>query len=267
VPRGLNRDEANLVDGVFNTDENKAPIPVKAVPPEKIRITPLLGINDRPLTLPASFLSIPVARVLLGEVVFEPLFAVAAVGGLLWSDKCLVNLGPRAYDGGATLDDVTFVHECTHVWQGMHWPGFLNWAYVFDAIFNRTYDYGYSPTTQWNNYGAEQQATIVEEWYGGSAMRPAGTPPNVPPYLRMDKKNPAFRFIKRNVWTGRQNALSDEGVLSGVSTSLYGVVAAALTASGASGQGATGEAAVAAAGGSGVPTWAARRRVGPQRMM
>src|SRR5262249_40104888 len=164
VPRSLRPAEVALVNLVFNTDDMGRPLATPSVPPDKLRISPLTGINHRWMTIPASFGGLLAARVFLTDDVYDPLFALAAVSGLLWSDKYLINAGPDAYDHGADTDSATFIHECTHAWQGMHWSNFLgvlNWSYVFEAIFHRDYDYGYTPTTQGHDYGAEQQAKLV----------------------------------------------------------------------------------------------------------
>jgi hypothetical protein len=240
VPRRLRPAEIDLVNLVFNTDDKGQRLGTPSVPTDRLRITPLTGINGRAMTVPASLSGLLFAEVILGPALYQPLFAMAAVGGLLWSDKYLVNLGPDAYDHGGDKDPQTFVHECTHAWQGMHWSGFLNWAYLFEAIFHRNYDYGYDPSWQWNGYGAEQQAMIVQEWFWGGAGRPvspphlipasggmpAGMAPGIyPPYASMDTRNPSYRFVNKNVWTGQQNAFSDESVLSGIGHSLHPLVA------------------------------------------
>jgi hypothetical protein len=242
IPRSLRPAEINLVNLVFNTDDRGRPLATPSVPPDKLRITPLTGINGRWMTIPASFSGLLAARAFLTDDVYDPLFALAAVSGLLWSDKYLINAGPDAYDHGADTQANVFVHECTHAWQGRHWSkflGVLNWSYVFEAIFHRDYDYGYAPTTQWHDYGAEQQAKIVEEWFTGGAGRPVSPPHLVaasggmparmtagifPPYAAMDTGNPSYRFINKNVWPGLQDAFSDESVLSPVSHSLHPLV-------------------------------------------
>jgi hypothetical protein len=239
VPRSLRPEEEGLLNSVINDLPYQSS---RSVPGEKIRLTPLTGIDHRWMTVPTSILAFPLARFFLPDGTFDALYAMAAVTGVLFSDAYLVNVGPDAYDHGATYtDDASFVHECTHVWQGLHWPGGpFNWNYALDAIFHRNYNFDYDPSRQWNSYSAEQQAQIVQEWYTGSDKRPTSPPhlipamggvpshmsPGInPPYVRMDLHNPSYRFVKNNLWPGDQDAFSDESVLADQSVSLAALVA------------------------------------------
>jgi hypothetical protein len=63
------------------------------------------------------------------------------------------------YDGD--VSDL-LIHEMTHVWQ--YWHGFgvkvsSIWANTFGA------GYDFTPGDPWDDYNAEQQATIVEKWH------------------------------------------------------------------------------------------------------
>jgi hypothetical protein len=251
VPRRLTPVEAGVVDLVFNTNsETKTLLPVPTVPANKIRVTPLsTPFTGQPFTVPAALLADPNWLLLLGGLgvaaeVAQTLYWTAAAAGLVSSDIFLMNVGLSAWKGG--IDSVTLVHESTHVWQGVHWSG-APFSYVSEAISDRNYDYGYDPSRQWNSYGAEQQAKIVEEWFAGGACRPASPagliPPGfipgkgcVPPVIKpgmappptgwpiMFSRNPAFRFIKKNLWTGNNDAFSDESALPAVGTSLHPLV-------------------------------------------
>ncbi|MFT5779665.1 MAG: hypothetical protein ACI837_002624 [Crocinitomicaceae bacterium] len=131
--RALKSGEKELLAQVF----------VKTLPFDEIIITDKLGIDDRPYTLPEVF-----------------------------SKKYNVNIGDDYYDqdmsetsGGRRL----LIHECVHVWQGVH--GFVEWGYVLNSIkcqalshFSEDSAYDYEVGKEWDDYNAEQQAEIVEDW-------------------------------------------------------------------------------------------------------
>jgi len=67
-------------------------------------------------------------------------------------------------------DQKTLIHELTHVWQGQHttWA----WSYVFSSAWhqagnsNAAYAYDKDNLKPWDDYNPEQQAKIVEDWFG-----------------------------------------------------------------------------------------------------
>ena len=88
--------------------------------------------------------------------------------------------------------DAVFIHELTHVWQGVNRP----WAfgYIVDSLYHRARDgeeaaYHVDPadigTKNWGDFNAEQQGQIVEGWYVGG----------------MSITDPAFRYIRDNIRT------------------------------------------------------------------
>lgn len=138
--RHLATNERAIAFSVFKT----------TIPYDQILISDGLGGGDRPFTLPTS---VPVS----------PLFNVK--GG-----KYVIHAGDGYY-GMSTLqeDKNTLIHELTHVWQGEH--GSRSWSYVADSIWHQVlsddaYDYDKRDLKEeWDDYGAEQQAQIVEDWF------------------------------------------------------------------------------------------------------
>jgi hypothetical protein len=119
------------------------------IPYDQVIISDGLGGGDRPFTLPTS---VPVS------VFFN------VRGG-----KYVIHAGDGYY-GMSNLqeDKKTLIHELTHVWQGEH--GSHSWSYVLDSLWHQTlsddaYEYDKRDLKEWDDYGAEQQAQIVEDWF------------------------------------------------------------------------------------------------------
>ena len=60
------------------------------------------------------------------------------------------------------------IHELVHVWQGYH--GDSRYDYVVGSIWHQAlsddaYSYDMNDLKEWDEYGPEQQANIVEGWY------------------------------------------------------------------------------------------------------
>jgi hypothetical protein len=89
--------------------------------------------------------------------------------------------------------DAVFIHELTHVWQGVHRK--TPFDYMVDSVYNQI-RYGASAyevkdsdigTKKWSDFTAEQQAMIVEDWYiDGSSTT--------------DKR---FKYITENIRAGQ----------------------------------------------------------------
>ena len=81
------------------------------------------------------------------------------------------------------------IHELTHVWQSVH--GDHSWDYVVSSVWNQcvqgdAYNYDSDNLKEWDEYGAEQQADIVEDWYKNG--------------LKEDKdKDLRYYYIKRHI--------------------------------------------------------------------
>jgi len=175
---------------------------------QRIFITDGLGGGGAPFTIPTSMIS---ALVLPGVIqaaltglvlnylggrdgmVSRALNATGAVGlnpvGLA-SLGYLMNVGPGPYANLAATEGTRrlLVHEMAHVWQGANSQ--LSTTYVFNSIMHqcnasvhgssRNGAYAATPGQLWSSYNAEQQASLIEQWYvaGGRDDHP------VFPYIR-----------------------------------------------------------------------------------
>ena len=96
-------------------------------------------------------------------------------------------------------DGWPLIHELTHAWQIAHnsfLPGLMCSGMVTQAAYlmgDNVYEYG-PPGPDWSAFNLEQQASIVQQWYGGES-------PNYPA-KKMDTANPYFEYIKGNILTG-----------------------------------------------------------------
>jgi len=161
--RLMNSLEYGIVSGVFG-----ATLPS----PSRILITNGAGLDGRPFTIPTSLLS---------------LFGWSSIallpGGLLGylhsaiNVAYLINVG-KHYNSLSSTRQELLVHETTHVWQGKNSSFAL--SYVFSSAINQVLyggtAYTYVPGSPWKSYNAEQQASIVEDWF----VR--GKPPSGPLY-------------------------------------------------------------------------------------
>jgi hypothetical protein len=109
----------------------------------------------------------------------------------------VIHIGPDAFPDATNSSivvlgqsaDAVFIHEMTHVWQG------VNRRHAFDYILDSVYhqarlgndayrlnqdDVG---RKKWSEFNAEQQAMIVENWYAGG----------------MSESEAAFAYIKDNI--------------------------------------------------------------------
>jgi hypothetical protein len=111
--------------------------------------------------------------------------------------KTYCNLGQ--WFNGSDSDGWPLIHELTHAWQIAHnsfLPG-LMCSFLVDQAFNSLVDdvYAYGPPgPAWSAFNLEQQASIVQQWYG-----------NETPYYRskqIDPANPYYEYIKGNILTG-----------------------------------------------------------------
>lgn len=113
----------------------------------------------------------------------------------------LIHIGPKIFpdatkssvvDNGQTGDAI-FIHELTHVWQSVHRKNPLD--YIGDSLSNQlrykadayTYDSSKVGKAKWDSFNAEQQASIVEDWYVGG----------------MKETSKAFVYIRDNIRKGK----------------------------------------------------------------
>ena len=150
-----------------------------ALPPaDRIMLTNLSGIGGRPFTMPGI------------------------------DQQIYINLG-HAFDNPLGYkDDTTYpaagqllIHELTHAWQiahsrflpGLFCQGFVN--QTNNTVVEDVYRYG-PPGPDWSAFNLEQQAAIVDQWFGGNAVAAV---PNRQPH---DTRDPYFRYIAGNVQAG-----------------------------------------------------------------
>lgn len=162
------------------------------VPYDRVLLTNLVGLGDRPFTAPAP-------------------------GGAI-----LVNLGkgfdnPVSYTGkggdrlGINAPGQLLIHELTHAWQIAN-ESFTP-AYYCRAVSTASstaggdmsaYDYG-PPSDPWSSFGTEQQGSIVDEWFAGSSSPDSGRQSGYPAMSEDDwspNQNPYYRYIRDNIRTG-----------------------------------------------------------------
>jgi hypothetical protein len=150
------------------------------LPVDRIVLTNMLGIGGRPFTIPS-------------------------VG-----DTILVNLGegfddPIHYTGKGDPDNPTkqaagqlFIHELVHAWQidatfflpGLMCGAILNQSTTLGGDMS-VYRYG-PPGRDFGRFNLEQQASIVDDWFGGSGEMQFGNGP-------ANEESPYFRYIRDNI--------------------------------------------------------------------
>jgi hypothetical protein len=130
----------------------------------RIIITDGAGLDNRPFTIPTSLVT-----TILGTAAAPFLAPVIALGGYLGSAinlAYLINVGSAYLDMSSSNTEL-LVHETTHVWQGKN--SYLALSYVFDSCISQCIRgsgaYGYTAGSNWYSYNAEQQASIVEDWF------------------------------------------------------------------------------------------------------
>ena len=160
------------------------PVYGASVPYNDVVICSIIGMSNRPLTLPGSMVT---AKVFMLPGI-GPAMTIYALARRL-QEKYLLCLGIEGYNRGLSMpfDTVrggqTLVHEMMHVWQGCvgAWP----WAYVYESVLSQCEcglkgidAYAAIAGLQFRDYNVEQQARLVENWYCG-----AGTGRRIPGML------------------------------------------------------------------------------------
>jgi hypothetical protein len=116
----------------------------------------------------------------------------------------MVNVGDECYQSPTTAalagtryttPGQLFIHELTHAWQIAH--SSLVPGLACKRILNSDYDYG-GPDVPFGCYGVEQQAQIVDDWFGGTRSS-IGHPGNTG---RENPADPFFHYISDNIWLG-----------------------------------------------------------------
>jgi hypothetical protein len=151
------------------------------IPYNQILISDGLGDEDKPFTVPTSIpLNLP----------FCANFNVK--GG-----KFVIHAGEGYYGmSSRQADKELLIHELVHVWQGSNDTSW-SWAYVIFSVKDqllagrKAYEYDARRLKPWNDYGPEQQAQIVEDWYA------AGMKTFDPDTEAGDRR---FYYIKKHIW-------------------------------------------------------------------
>jgi hypothetical protein len=145
--------EYHIVSGVFGPT-----LPYRS----RILVTNAAGLDGRAFTIPTSLVS---AILGMNPALFLPT-AVAGYLGSIVNLAYLMNVG-KDYNTLGTSQQRLLVHETTHVWQGKNSTMAL--TYVFSSVLNQGLHggaaYSYVAGQPWRSYNAEQQASIVEDWF------------------------------------------------------------------------------------------------------
>jgi hypothetical protein len=122
------------------------------LPFERILLCNDSGPNDRPFT----------------QAQLSRNFYFLHVGAKIFNDATSTAAWTRFHDGTVRerFCDV-FIHELTHVWQGVYRPGGLLCRSTFHQLKhgNGLEVYVYDLGATWACYTVEQQAQIVEDWF------------------------------------------------------------------------------------------------------
>lgn len=96
-------------------------------------------------------------------------------------DYASMDLDMKTWTPFGTLCDL-LIHEMTHVWQ--YWNGFgVKVSSVWANTLGAGYDF--TPGDPWDDYNAEQQATIVEKWHSRGR----------------DKSDELYPYITEVIWS------------------------------------------------------------------
>jgi hypothetical protein len=130
---------------------------------QRIIITDACGVDGRAFTIPTSLLSM-IGMVPSNFLSALPIGYLASIINLAY----LINVGSSCYDKLASTEKNLLVHETMHVWQGKN--SVFSLSYVFNSVINQCFSgngaYTYTLGQSWSDYGVEQQASIVEDWFG-----------------------------------------------------------------------------------------------------
>jgi hypothetical protein len=162
--RMISHGEYQLVSRVFGNT-----LPYRA----RIIVTNGAGLEGRAFTIPTSLLSTLLGTNPADFFASVPLGYLASIVNLAY----LMNVGSDYATLGTGANQRLLVHETAHVWQGKNSTFAL--SYVFSSLVNQCFRddaYAYTAGRTWSSYNAEQQASIVEDWFA------SGEPPSGPLY-------------------------------------------------------------------------------------
>jgi len=184
--RWLTSDEWRIVSGVFGRT-----LPFR----QRVFLTDAAGADRRAFAIPTSAISggvFTALGALRGPV------GMALTGSIQWATSAvntgyIIGVGPARF-GDMTQHPGLLVHEMTHVWQGRNRTFAL--SYALEAAFHQCRQefggpdpYAFTPGNPWASYNPEQQASIVEAWFGNGSSE--------------DENDPLFPYIRDHVRRGR----------------------------------------------------------------
>lgn len=139
--RPLNDEEWRIAQLVFSSQ-----LPAR----DDIRITNAVGGNNRPFVYKRFD---GITTINMGEWYDDP----CGMYEDFWRDK-------DDHSKGTFRRGEKLVHELTHVWQLEHGSNFVLVAKGMAKVFGEEYEY--TAGTAFREYNLEQQATIVQDWFG-----------------------------------------------------------------------------------------------------
>ncbi len=171
--RRLSDEEYDFVDRVFKG----------TLPRDRILLTNLTGIGERPFTTPG------------------PGNAILVNLGVGYDDPIRYT-GYGAEAAGDQAPGQLLIHELTHAWQiaqnrfipGLMCRGILNQVGTLGGNMD-TYKYG-PANKAWSEFNLEQQGSIVDQWFGGNGSQHKSEP------MTQDDINPYWRYVRDNIRTG-----------------------------------------------------------------
>ncbi|GIU81943.1 MAG: hypothetical protein KatS3mg006_1007 [Pyrinomonadaceae bacterium] len=136
----------------------------------RIVVTNIVGVDNRPFTLPISvfgFLFAFLGVLSLGfEFVFSATFLLIGLTLVFFNPGYLINVG-EFYENLEDKGVGILVHETAHVWQGEN--SFLSFGFVINSCIYQflkgSEAYNYEVGQDWCLFNVEQQASLIEDWF------------------------------------------------------------------------------------------------------
>ncbi len=163
------------------------------LPVDRILLTNLVGLGDRPFTTPAPGGAILVN---LGEGYSDPINYT----------------GKGNAKGGTNAPGELLIHELTHAWQignESFTPEYYCRAFstAVGTVGGDMSAYRYGPAdASWRAFNPEQQASIVDEWFAGhTTSDPRSKQAAFPAMHQADQgpgSNPYYRYVRDNIRAG-----------------------------------------------------------------
>lgn len=160
------------------------------IPRDRVTLTNMLGVGNRPFTIPSIGDTILVN---LGAGFDDPVH----YAGFGDPDK------PDIKQGAGQL----FIHELTHVWQidnSQFLPGLICEGLSLQAttLGGNMGIYRYGPAgPAFSTFNLEQQAKIVDQWFAGGGQQAVDDAGRIMGPAEESDRNPYFRYIRDNIRT------------------------------------------------------------------